>query len=160
MNFTIRLATPDDAETILRFIRGLAEYEHQLSAVSTDAAQIRAQMSSAQSPFECLLAESEGEVIGFALFFRNYSTWTGQAGLYLEDIFVPEKHRRHGAGAALMRKLAEITAERGWSRIDWSVLNWNRPAQNFYRALGARANDGWTTWRLDGPALARLARDG
>jgi GNAT superfamily N-acetyltransferase len=159
MKITVRFATPDDATTILRFIRGLATYEHHPDAVKTDADQIRAQLASAQPPFECLIAENGTDSIGFALFFRNYSTWAGQAGLYLEDIFVLERWRGHGAGRALMRRLAQIAAERGWTKMDWSVLNWNTPAQRFYRELGARPNEGWTTWRLDGPALTRLARE-
>jgi GNAT superfamily N-acetyltransferase len=158
MTLTIRFATPRDAETIVQHIRGLAEYERDLAAVEVTAAQIRAQMESVDPPFECLLAEYEAEAAGFALFFRNYSTWSGRAGLYLEDIFVREVYRGRGVGGALMRRLMQITVERGWARMEWSVLNWNTPAQGFYREHGASPSDDWTTWRLDGDALSRGAR--
>lgn len=158
MTLTIRFATPRDAETIVRFIRALAEYERDPGSVEVTPAQIRAQMEDASPPFECLLAEYEAEAVGFALFFRNYSTWRGRSGLYLEDIFVGDEYRGRGIGGALMRRLARIALDRGWARMEWSVLNWNTPAQGFYREHGARALDNWTTWRLDGEALVRTAR--
>lgn len=158
MTLTIRFATPRDAETIVQLIRGLAEYERDPGAVEVTAAQIRTQMESADPPFECLLAEYDAEAAGFALFFRNYSTWRGRAGLYLEDIFVREAYRGRGVGGALMRRLIQITVERGWARMEWAVLNWNTPAQSFYREHGARPLDNWTTWRLDGDALVRGSR--
>ena len=158
MTLTIRFATPRDAETIVQLIRGLAEYERDPGAVEVTAAQIRTQMESVDPPFECLLAEYDAEAAGFALFFRNYSTWRGRAGLYLEDIFVREVYRGRGVGGALMRRLIQITVERGWARMEWAVLNWNTPAQSFYREHGARPLDNWTTWRLDGDALVRGPR--
>jgi GNAT superfamily N-acetyltransferase len=158
MTLTIRFATPRDAETIVQFIRGLAEYEREPDAVEVTPAQIRTQMESTDPPFECLLAEYDAEAAGFALFFRNYSTWRGRAGLYLEDIFVREAYRGCGVGGALMRRLMQITIERGWDRMQWAVLNWNTPAQGFYREHGARPLDSWTTWRLDGDALSRGLR--
>lgn len=158
MTLTIRFATPRDAETIVRFIRGLAEYEREPGAVEVTAAQLRAQMESADRPFECLLAEFDAEAVAFALFFRNYSTWRGRSGLYLEDIFVREEYRGRGIGGALMRRLAQIAVERDYARIEWSVLNWNTPAQSFYREYGARPLDSWTVWRLEGDALVRAAR--
>ncbi|MGH7836931.1 MAG: GNAT family N-acetyltransferase, partial [Candidatus Binataceae bacterium] len=94
-----------------------------------------------------------------ALFFRNYSTWSGRPGLYLEDLFVRDEYRGRGVGGALTRRLAAIVAERGWARMDWAVLDWNTPAQSFYRDLGATPQEHWTLWRLDGPALARLGPD-
>lgn len=151
MPLIIRFAKPDDTPVVLRFIRALAEYVHDLDAVTTSAAQLRTQMASADPPFECLLAEYDAEAAGFALFFRNYSTWRGQPGLYLEDLFVLEKYRGSGVGGALMRRLREIVIERGWARMDWAVLNWNTPAQSFYRDLGASPHDEWTLWRLDIP---------
>jgi GNAT superfamily N-acetyltransferase len=159
MPVAIRFATSDDAELILRFIRGLAEYEHQPEAVQATAAALRAQMEARDPPFECLIAERDGEPAGFALFFRNYSTWSGRPGLYLEDLFVFETHRGHGVGKALLKRLAAITHERGWARMEWAVLDWNAPAQGFYRALGAFPKDQWTVWRLGGAALAIAARD-
>jgi len=158
MTLTIRFATSRDADTIVRFIHGLAVYERDPEAVEVTSAQILAQMESANPPFECLLAEYDAEAAGFALFFRNYSTWRGRSGLYLEDIFVPEEFRGRGIGGALMRRLAQIAVERGWARMEWAVLNWNTPAQGFYREHGARPLDTWATWRLEGDALDRLAR--
>ncbi len=155
---TIRFAAPADAQLIVDFIRGLAEYEHQAERVEATPALIRSQMEAADPPFECLIAECEGEPAGFALFFRNYSTWTGRPGLYLEDFFVPQRLRGRGIGKALFRRMAQLVLERGWARMEWAVLDWNRPAHAFYRARGSEANDAWTVWRLDGEALARVAR--
>jgi GNAT superfamily N-acetyltransferase len=151
MRLTIRFAEPADAATIVSFIRGLAQYERALDAVKVSVPEIRSQMESGDPPFECLLAEYEGEPVGFALFFRNYSTWTGRCGLYLEDLFVREEDRGRGIGGALMRRLREIAAERGWARIDWAVLNWNTTAQSFYREHGGYPLERWTGWRLDIP---------
>ncbi|MBV8454799.1 MAG: GNAT family N-acetyltransferase [Deltaproteobacteria bacterium] len=151
MTLTIRFAVPSDANTILCFIRGLAEYERVPDAVRVTATEIRAQMESADPPFECLLAEYESEPAGFALFFRNYSTWTGRCGLYLEDLFVRAEYRGRGIGGALMRRLGEIAAERGWARMDWAVLDWNTNAQSFYREHGGYPLERWTGWRLDIP---------
>ncbi len=151
MTLTIRFAAPSDAATILSFIRGLAEYEREPDAVQVTAAEIRAQMESRDPPFECVLAEYEGEPVGFALFFRNYSTWTGRCGLYLEDLFVREEYRGRAIGGALMRRLGQIAVERGWARMDWSVLDWNTNAQSFYRRHGGYPLDQWTGWRIDNP---------
>jgi GNAT superfamily N-acetyltransferase len=151
MSLTIRFAISSDAETIVQFIRGLAEYERALDAVKVTSDEIRAQMESRDPPFECLLAEYEGAAVGFALFFRNYSTWTGRCGLYLEDLFVIEEYRGRGIGGALMRRLAQLTSERGWARIDWAVLDWNTNAQSFYRQHGGYQLQRWTAWRLDNP---------
>jgi len=154
----IRFAAPRDAGTILRMVRGLAEYEREPAAVEATAARLRAQMESADPPFECLIAEYDAEAAAFALFFRNYSTWTGHPGMYLEDLFVREEYRGRGIGGALMARLGGIARERGWARIEWSVLDWNTPAQSFYREHGARPMDKWTAWRLEGDALAKLGR--
>jgi GNAT superfamily N-acetyltransferase len=156
MALAIRFATPDDAAIILRCIRGLAEYERDLDAVKVSDDDLRAQMASADPPFECLLAEFDAELAGFALFFRNYSTWSGRAGLYLEDLFVFDQYRGRGVGGALMRRLAAIVTERGWARMDWAVLDWNTSAQSFYRDHSAASLDQWTLWRLAGAALSRL----
>jgi GNAT superfamily N-acetyltransferase len=151
MALTIRFAVPSDAAVIVRFIRGLAEYEGAPEAVKVTAGEIQAQMENRDPPFECLLAEYQSEPAGFALFFRNYSTWTGRCGLYLEDLFVREKYRGRGIGSALMRRLGEIAAQRGWARMDWSVLDWNTKAHRFYRAHGGYPLERWTGWRLDNP---------
>jgi GNAT superfamily N-acetyltransferase len=150
MTLTMRFATPADAATILRFIRGLAEFEREPEAVRATASELRAQMELDNPPFECILAEYGAEAVGFALFYRNYSTWTGRPGLYLEDLFVAQEHRGGGVGGALLRHLKQIVAERGWARIDWSVLNWNTNAQSFYREHGGYPLEKWTSWRIDG----------
>jgi GNAT superfamily N-acetyltransferase len=141
----------------MHFIRELAVYEREPEAVEVTADILRAQMESADPPFECLLAERDGAAAGFALFFPNYSTWRGRPGLFLEDLFVPEQYRRHGIGGALLRRLAAIAAERGYGRMEWTVLNWNTPAQKFYRTLGAAPMEQWTLWRLEGDALTDAA---
>jgi GNAT superfamily N-acetyltransferase len=151
MTLTIRFATATDAGIIVNFICALAEYERVPAAVKVTTDEIRAQMQSGDPPFECLLAEYETNPVGFALFFRNYSTWTGRCGLYLEDLFVSEEYRGRGIGGALMRRLREVADERGWARVDWAVLNWNTHAQSFYREQGGYPLEGWTSWRLDNP---------
>jgi GNAT superfamily N-acetyltransferase len=153
MVLTIRFAVPSDAGTIVSFIQGLAEYERALEAVKITPAELRAQMESSDPPFECLLAEYEAEPVGFALFFRNYSTWTGRSGLYLEDLFVRESYRGHGIAGALLRRLGQIAVEREWARMDWSVLDWNTNAQSFYREHGGYPLRQWTQWRIDNPGL-------
>ncbi len=155
---SIRFATPDDAGLILHFICGLAAYEREPDKVKATAAGLRAQMESASPPFECLIAQDQTTPIGFALFYRSYSTWLGQPLLFLEDLFVEEKYRGSGGGIALIKRLAEIAHERGYSRLEWRVLDWNEPAHRFYRALGASPIDEWTVWRVEGDALTRLSR--
>ena len=158
MTISVRAAIPDDAETILRFIRGLAEYEHEADAVKATASELRAQMASATPPFECLIAEDGPNPIGFALYYRSYSTWIGQPLLFLEDFFVEEKYRGRGAGIELFKRLAQIASERGYRRIEWRVLDWNEPAQRFYRSIGAYPIDEWTVWRVQDDALERLSQ--
>lgn len=152
----IRFAGPEDAATILAFIRDLADYEREPDAVEVTEAELAAQMREPIPPFECLLAEEDGEPLGFALFFHTYSTWRGRRGVWLEDLFVPPAHRGRGVGAALLTELARIAVDRGCARFEWSVLDWNEPAIRFYRSLGAQPQDEWTRWRLDGAALATL----
>ena len=158
MEVSIRFATARDAETILGFIRELAVYEREPQAVEVTAEIIRAQMESDDPPFECLIAELDGAAAGFALFFRNYSTWRGRPGLFLEDLLVLERYRRNGIGRALLGRLAALAVERGYGRMEWSVLDWNQPAHDFYRNLGATPMDEWTIWRLTGDALKRMGR--
>lgn len=154
----IRIATADDAATIVEMIRGLADYEHELQSVQATPDSIAAQMRSADPPFECLLAEEDGKALGFALFFRAYSTWLATPVLFLEDLFVRPDSRGHGVGGALMRRLAAITLEREWKRIEWLVLDWNTPAQGFYADHGAVEMKGWQVWGIEGAKLDRLAR--
>jgi GNAT superfamily N-acetyltransferase len=157
MAFDIRPAGPADAEVVHAFIVGLATYERAPDAVEVTVAELRAQLASPAPPFECLLALDAGRPVGFALFFPTYSTWRGRTGIHLEDLFVPEAQRRRGIGTALLARVAQIAVERGCARLEWAVLDWNAPAIAFYRGLGAEALDGWTTYRLTGPALAALA---
>ena len=158
MSLAIRFAGPADAATLHRFVVGLAVYEREPEAVLVTPAELAAQLAADRPPFECLLAERDGTPVGFALFFQSYSTWRGRTGLYLEDLFVDEAHRRHGVGTALLRRLAALAVERCCGRLEWAVLDWNAPAIEFYRTLGATALSEWTTWRVDGEALARLGR--
>lgn len=157
MTIVIRPATPADADVIYRFIVGLAEYEREPHAVEVTPEVLRAQLSSKPAPFECLIAEFDGAAAGFALFFSTYSTWMGKGGIWLEDIFVPESLRRRGIGGALLRAVAKLAVERHCGRLEWAVLDWNQPAIDFYRSLGARAMDEWTEYRLTGSALNELA---
>lgn len=154
----VRATRPGDEGTILGLIRELAEFEALLHEVRATEADIRRDGFGAQPRFECLLAELDGDPVGFALFFHNYSTWRGRRGLYLEDLFVSEHHRGKGAGGALLAAAARLAAERGCARMEWAVLDWNQPAIDFYRSLGAEPLDEWTLFRLAGAALERLAR--
>ena len=153
----LRNATPDDAKTIFDLISALAEYERDPGAVVTSPDELRRQLASPRPPFECVLAEEEGEALGFALFFHNYSTWRGKAGIYLEDLFVPPKFRGRGVGFALLKRLAAIAVDRGCPRMEFAVLNWNELAMDFYRSIGAEPLSEWTLWRLSDDALEGLA---
>ena len=153
----VRPATPDDAGTILRFVRALAAYEREPDAVEATEEVLRAQLASERPPFECFVAELDGEAVGFAVFFATYSTWRAKSGIHLEDLWVEPHARRHGVALALMRAIARSLIERGGARLEWRVLDWNELALGFYRRLGASALGEWETMRLDGEALARLA---
>jgi GNAT superfamily N-acetyltransferase len=157
MQTIVRFATPEDAAEIHRLIAALAAYEREPDAVVSTVEGIRAQLADSRPPFECFLAEDGRAIVGFALFFPTYSTWLGTQGLWLEDLFVLESHRRRGIGRALLARVAELAVARGCGRLEWSVLDWNRPALEFYRHLGAVARDTWTTHRLTGGALGALA---
>jgi len=153
----IRDATPGDTHTIAALIRGLAEYERLAHEVVLDEDDLREQLFGARRYAEVILAEDDGEVAGFALFFHNYSTFLAKPGIYLEDLFVLPEHRGGGHGRALLARLAQIAVERGCGRLEWSVLDWNEPSIAFYRSLGATPMDEWTTYRLTGDALRALA---
>lgn len=153
----IRNATPDDLPLIARLIRDLAEYERLADKVVLDEARLREHLFGPRPYAEVLLAEDGGEVVGFALFFHNYSTFLGRPGLYLEDLFVKPEHRGRGHGKALLTALAALATERGCGRLEWAVLDWNEPSIGFYRSLGAEPMDEWTVYRLTGDALGRLA---
>jgi GNAT superfamily N-acetyltransferase len=154
----IRMADPADAGTILRLIRELAEFEDLLDQVRATEADILRDGFGPTPRFECLLAELDGAAVGFALFFHNYSTFEGRAGLYLEDIFVEPAARQAGVGRALMRRLAQIAIERGCARFDLWVLHWN-PAREFYHRLGFDHMTDWLPYRLDGATLRALAEE-
>jgi GNAT superfamily N-acetyltransferase len=153
----IRTATASDVPTILELIRELATYEREPDAVEATEELIRDALFGASPVASCHVAELEGEVVGFALWYVTFSTWKGVAGLWLEDLFVRPEARGHGFGKALLQALAGVCVERGYARFEWWVLDWNVDAQGFYRSLGARPEDDWTVWRVDGSALAALA---
>jgi GNAT superfamily N-acetyltransferase len=153
----IRSATTADTKTICRLIRDLAEYEKLAHQVVFDEDRLRGHLFGPRPYAEVLLAEEAGSVVGFALFFHNYSTFLGQPGIYLEDLFVQPEHRGKGHGKALLTALARVAVERGCGRVEWSVLNWNEPAIRFYRALGAVPMEEWKVYRLTGAALKNVA---
>lgn len=157
MPLTIRPATPDDAELILRFITELAIYEKAEHEVKTDAAGIRDSLFADGSTAHGLICEHNGQPIGYAVYFFNYSTWLGKHGLYLEDLYISPEARGLGAGKALLRHLAQVAVARGYGRFEWSVLDWNTPAIDFYESFGARPQSEWTTYRLTGQALLDFA---
>jgi GNAT superfamily N-acetyltransferase len=144
----IRPAIPDDVPVILALVRELAEYERAATEVVASDADLHASLFGDSAVAWCHIAELDGEAIGFALWFLNFSTWVGRPGIYLEDLFVKPAARSHGLGKALLTTLVDIARERGYGRVEWSVLDWNEPAIGFYRSLGATPNDGWTVWRL------------
>jgi GNAT superfamily N-acetyltransferase len=150
-------AAESDVPLILSFIRKLAEYEKLSHLVVASEANIREHVFGTNPVAEVLLAYWDGAPVGFALYFRNFSTFLGQAGIYLEDLFVEPEHRGKGIGKALLIRLAKIAVERGYGRLEWAVLDWNTPSIEFYRSLGAVPKDEWTAYRLTGDALSRLA---
>jgi GNAT superfamily N-acetyltransferase len=153
----VRAARPDDAELIVGFIRGLAEYEKLLHEVKVDASRVAAALFARNPRAFCDIAERDGAPVGFALWFYTFSTFEGAHGLYLEDLFVIPEARGTGAGLALMRRLAQRCRDEGLARLEWAVLDWNAPAIGFYDRLGASAKHEWITRQLAGEALARLA---
>lgn len=157
MSVAIRFAAPADMPVIEGFIRKLADYENLADEVRLDPGVLEGHLFGARPMAEVLIAEIEGVPIGFALFFHNFSTFMGQPGLYLEDLFVEPEARGAGAGKALLARLAALAIERGCARLEWWVLDWNTPAIAFYESLGATAMDDWTTYRVEGDALGALA---
>lgn len=158
---------PADVPAVLALVRALAAYEREPHAVAMTAADLHVALFDPDPSASCLVATDgpaptstdPGSVVGFAIWHRTFSTWTGQAGMHLVDLFVQPEHRRGGHGRALLAGLAGICVQRGWLRLEWAVLDWNTPAQEFYRSLSAGPLTGWMTWRLDGDALTRLATD-
>jgi GNAT superfamily N-acetyltransferase len=156
-NLAIRAAVPADLDLIDEFIRALAQYEKLSHEVRFDRETLSCHLFGDRPMAEVLIAEASGEPIGFALFFHNFSTFEGRPGIYLEDLYVKPEARGVGAGKALLVRLAQLAVDRGCARLEWWVLDWNQPAIDFYRSLGARSMDEWTVNRVDGDALRRLA---
>jgi GNAT superfamily N-acetyltransferase len=157
VRMTLRPATIDDVPQILAFIRALAEYERLLHAVVATEDGLRLALFGPRPHAEVVIAEDGGAPVGFALFFHTFSTFLGQPGIYLEDLFVVPEARGHGVGRALLAHLARLAGERGCGRVEWAVLDWNAPAIRFYEGLGARPNAEWTVYRLTGDPLTALA---
>lgn len=159
MSLNVRDATAADLPDILRLVHGLAEYEKEPDAVEATEEDFAAVMfpSDGHPNTYGLVAEVDGVIIGIAIWFHSFSTWTGRNGIWLEDLFVTPDLRGTGAGTALLGRLAGICAERGYTRLEWCVLKWNTPSIGFYESLGATAQDEWETYRLDGEALAAFA---
>jgi GNAT superfamily N-acetyltransferase len=154
--FHIRPAALTDVPVILALIRELAEYEKLLHEVVATEALVKTALFGPEPVAQCALACVHSDPVGFALYFHNYSTFKGRAGLYLEDLFVRPEHRGHGIGEALLRYLARIAVERGCPRMEWAVLNWNKRAIEFYERVGAVGILDWTVFRVSGEALVRL----
>ena len=159
-NFTIRSATIADVPIILELIRALATYERAPNEVTATKEQLVDVLFGEKPAAEVLLAFEAGAPVGFAVYFYNFSTWLGRPGLYLEDLFVRPEDRGKGYGRALLVHLAKIAHDRGCGRMEWAVLDWNQPAIDFYRKLGARPLDDWTVFRLTRDGIARLADAG
>lgn len=157
MPTSIRPAHIADVPQILAFIRALAAYEREPDAVTATEADLVRDGFGSSPMFYCLIAEQDGVPAGFAFYFFNYSTWLGRPGLYLEDLFVLPEFRGHGIGKALLQRVAAIAVEKNCPRLQWEVLNWNTPAIEFYRAMGADFLDEWRNVRVTGEALLRLA---
>ncbi|MBK8725681.1 MAG: GNAT family N-acetyltransferase [Holophagaceae bacterium] len=153
----IRKATPADIPLILAYIRELAEYERAPERAVAQPEDIARHMFAEAPLIHCELAEWEGKDAGFALYFFNFSTWEGKAGLYLEDLFVRPEFRGCGIGKALLQRLARIAVDRGCTRYVWQVLDWNTPSIEFYEAMGAKVMRDWLTCRVEGDALKKLA---
>ena len=157
MSIAIREAAPGDVGTILRFVRELAEFEREADKVVATEPLLQDALFGERPVAEAVIAERDGTPVGMALFFHNFSTWTGWKGLYLEDLYVTPEARGSGAGSALLRHLAGIAVDRGCTRFEWAVLDWNERAIAFYRSMGAEAMNEWTVNRVSGAALTKLA---
>jgi len=158
-DFTIRFATSEDVPLILRFIKGLAEYEKLTHEVTATEELLRETLFGPRQVAEVLIGEFRAEAVGFALFFHNYSTFLGLPGIYLEDLFVTPEMRGRGFGKVLLTFLAKLAKERHCGRVEWAVLDWNEPSIQFYKKLGAAVMDDWTVYRLSGEALTTLAAE-
>jgi GNAT superfamily N-acetyltransferase len=158
MSLSIRQANIADCPLILKFIKELADYEKLLHEVVADVAALEASLFGDKQHAEVVIAEYQGQAVGFALFFHNYSTFLARPGLYLEDLYIQPQMRGRGFGKTLLAYLANLAVERNCGRLEWWVLDWNQPAKDFYRSVGAEPMDDWTVNRVTGDALAALAR--
>jgi GNAT superfamily N-acetyltransferase len=153
----IRPVEASDVAAVLGLVRELADYEREPDAVVATAEDLHAALFGEPPAAHCLVADDGSSIVGFALWYPTFSTWTGKPGLWLEDLYVQPAARGTGLGRGLLVELARIAVSRGWTRFEWWVLDWNEPAQGFYRSVGARPEDDWTVWRVDGDALTELA---
>ena len=158
MSLHVRYAEPADVPAILALIHALAIYEREPDAVKATIDSLHVSLFAQDAQASAHVVEIDYKIVGTAIWFLSYSTWTGKPGIYLEDLFVAEEARGTGAGRALIQALAREAQDKGCARIDWAVLDWNEPAMRFYEAVGGRATSGWQPWRLDGAALEALAR--
>jgi GNAT superfamily N-acetyltransferase len=156
---TVRSIRPDDVPAVVGLVRELAEYERALHEVRLTEEQLTGCLFGDSPALFGHVAEDDGAVVGVALWFLNFSTWRGTHGIYLEDLFVQPQHRGQGLGKELLRTLAAVCVERGYSRLEWSVLDWNTPSIEFYEAAGALPMDEWTVFRLTDDALTDFAAD-
>ena len=157
-NTEIRFATKDDVKLILDFIKSLAEYE-KMSDQVVATKELLNEWIFEKNKAEVIFALENGKEVGFALFFHNFSTFLGKAGIYLEDLFVMPEYRNKGHGKALIKELAKITVERGCGRLEWTCLDWNKPSIDFYLSLGAIPMEEWTIYRLTGDNLTKFAKE-
>ena len=157
MGAVLRRARPGDEDGILDCIRRLAAYEKEPNAVRTTADDLRQTLFGPSPSVFAHVVEKDGQIVAIAIWFLNYSTWIGRNGIYLEDLFVRGSERGCGYGTALLKVLAEVCVERGYGRLEWSVLDWNEPSIGFYRSIGATGMDEWTAQRLSGDALTQFA---
>lgn len=153
----IRPALESDIPTIFRMIEGLAEYEKALNEVTATKQDLEKTLFAQNPQVYCHVATVDGEVVGIAIWHLNYSTWIGKHGIYVEDLFVIPEERGKGHGLALLKELSQICVDRGYERLQWSVLDWNEPSIQFYKSLGAFPLDEWTTFRISGTALTELS---
>ena len=157
-NVSFRFAQPEDTGLVLQFIRELADYEKMLDQVVATEDLLREQLFEKKGA-EVLFALADGQEVGFALFFHNFSTFLGRSGLYLEDLFVKPAFRGQGYGKAVLQKLAQIAVERGCGRMEWACLHWNQPSIDFYLSMGAQPMNDWKVYRLTGDSLSRMAQE-
>ncbi len=159
VNAVVRPISEADLDEGVKMVHELADYEREPESCLLTAEQLHAALFGPAPALFGHVAEVDGAVVGCALWFLNFSTWQGVHGIYLEDLYVRPEHRGHGLGRALLAELAAICAERGYARLEWSVLDWNAPSIGFYRSIGAVGMDEWTTFRLTGAPLAELGRE-